>query len=369
MLNKTENKLKIQGPLIDFILREWLLIVSGAGLLLTSVYTENIPDYSIQELEILFILFVLFVAVNGLQRGGILLKISRKLEKGKAVPFKLVVVTFLLSMIVTNDVALIVVVPLTLALNTARKDILVILEALAANAGSALTPFGNPQNLYIYWFYGLKPQQFLEAIIPFSTGLFIIISASALLLKKGNEISVSPATEAVNPKAYFYGIWLLAVLLIVLHILPVSTGMVVVIYALLFDRKALKIDYALLLSFFFFFGLAENLKALLASEINHTGHIFIFSALVSQITGNVPATLLFAKFTSNWKALLWGSNVGGFGSLLGSFANLIAYRIYVTHESTDKTAAFTGKFLFIGYFAFFLSIALYFTLYGTRIFP
>jgi len=135
----------------------------------------------------------------------------------------------------------------------------------------------------------------------------------------------------------------------------------VIIFALLFDRKALRVDYALLFSFFFLFGLAGNMKVLLASEISHSGHIFLFSALVSQVMSNVPATLLFAKFTTNWKALLWGANAGGFGSLFGSLANL--NKIYVTHECTNNTAMFTAKFLIIGYAAFFLSIGLYFFLY------
>jgi Na+/H+ antiporter NhaD/arsenite permease-like protein len=81
---------------------------------------------------------------------------------------------------------------------------------------------------------------------------------------------------------------------------------------------------------------------------------------------NVPATLLFAKFTSNWKALLWGTNVGGFGSLFGSFANLIAYKIYVNHADAKDVAKFTGMFLLFGYSAYTISLTLYFALYGLQ---
>jgi len=100
-----------------------------------------------------------------------------------------------------------------------------------------------------------------------------------------------------------------------------------------------------------------------ASEISHSGHIFLFSALASQVMSNVPATLLFANFTLNWQALLWGVNAGGFGSLFGSLANLIAYKIYVIHEGTNNTAAFTARFLVMGYVALFVSTGLYFLLY------
>ncbi len=352
--------------MIDFILKEWLLIVSGVGFVLTSVYTGHLPAYSTQELQVLFILLTLFIAVNGLQHSGLISKLSQRLETGRVIPLKLVATTFFFSMLITNDVSLIVIVPLTLALNINRKDILVIFEALAANAGAALTPFGNPQNLFIYWFYNLHPVQFITTIVPFSlVFLFILVSAS-FLVKTKSTINHSVEIQRVHNSAYAYGILLIIVLLSVLHVLPVMAGLLVIVYALLFDRKALSVDYALLCSFFFFFGLADNMKMLLAAEIQHSGHVFVLSAFASQIISNVPATLLFAKFTSNWKALLWGVNAGGFGSLFGSLANLIAYKIYVTHDNANNSAMFTVKFLIIGYAAFFLSIGLYFLLYGLQ---
>ncbi len=356
--------MKAQGPLIDFILKEWLLTASGLGFVLISAYAGHLPVYSIQELQVLFILFTLFIAVNGLQRSGFMAKISRRIEKGKAIPFNLVATTFLLSMLVTNDVALIVLVPLTLALNINRKDILVILEALAANAGAALTPFGNPQNLFIYWFYNLHPVLFIKTIAPFSLVFLFVLVVSSFIIKTKNTISSSIEIKRVDNSAYVYGILLIIVFLSIFHVLPVIAGLLVIIYALLFDRKALCVDYALLCSFFFLFGLADNMKMLLTSGIMSSGHVFLFSALVSQVISNVPTTLLFAKFTSNWEALLWGANVGGFGSLFGSLANLIAYKIYVTNDNTNNSAMFTAKFLLIGYVAFFLSIGLYFMLHG-----
>jgi len=352
--------LKLQSVLVNFILKEWLLIVSGIGLALTSVYTKQFPSYSVQELQVLFILFTLFIAINGLQHSGLIAKIAQRVEKGKAIPLKLVVTTFFLSMLVTNDIALIVMVPLTLSLNINRKDILVILEALSANAGSALTPFGNPQNLFIYWFYDIHPITFIETIAPFSLAFLAILIVAALFIKTKNHSQGCAVLQNVDRKAYIYGVLLFIVLLTILHILPISFGLLIIIFALLFDRKALRIDYTLLLIFFFFFGLAGNMKILLATELSHSGHTFLLSALASQVMSNVPATLLFAKFTMNWEALLWGVNAGGFGSLFGSLANLIAYKIYVTHHSTNNTAVFTAKFLIIGYTAFIISIGLYF---------
>jgi len=354
--------LKTQITFIDFVLKEWLVIASGVGLTLTAFYTKQFPVYSINEMQVLFILFVLFVAVNGLQKSGLILKIAQSIEKGKAIPLKLVLTTFFLSMLVTNDIALIVIVPLTLSLNINRKDILVILEALAANSGSAFTPIGNPQNLFIYWFYGIPPDTFIKTIAPFSLVLLGLLIVSSLFIKIRNNLQDSKV-QKISKRSYIYGILLVIVFLTVFHVLPVLSGVVVILFALIFDRKALCVDYALLFTFLFFFGIADNLKVILASEISHSEHVFLFSALASQVISNVPATLLFAKFTLNWQALLWGVNAGGFGSLFGSLANLIAYKIYVTHEDTNNTAVFTTKFLIMGYVALFVSIGLYFLLY------
>ena len=127
--------MKAKSTFIDFVLKEWLVITSGVGFILTSFYTRHLPVYSIKELQILFILFVLFVAVNGLHNSGAILNIAQKVERGKHIPFKLVITTFFLSMLVTNDIALIVIVPLTLSLN---------------------------------WFYEIQPVRFIEKIAPFS---------------------------------------------------------------------------------------------------------------------------------------------------------------------------------------------------------
>ena len=351
--------MKTNNTLFNFFLQGWLVVTSGVGFFLTSVYTKHFPSYSYRELEVLFILYVLFIVVNGLQQSGFIAWVSQGVQKGKAIPLKLVVTTFFLSMLVTNDVALIVVIPLTLALDINRKDILVIFEALAANAGSALTPFGNPQNLFIYWFYELHPAVFVRAIVPFSLLFLILLVIASSVLKTKSSSQQLPIKKKINKSSFIYGILLIVVLLSVLRVVPVSAGILVVIYALLFNRKTLLVDYALLLSFFFFFGFAENIKILLTAEMRHAGHVFLLSALASQIMSNVPATLLFAKFTANWKALLWGTNSGGFGSLFGSLANLIAYKLYITHVKTNNPAKFTAKFLLIGYVAFFLAFGLY----------
>ncbi|HFD81595.1 MAG TPA: hypothetical protein ENK05_14575 [Gammaproteobacteria bacterium] len=346
----------------DFLLREWLFLGSVAGLVLTSIYRGRIPSYSIGDAEVVFVLGTLFIAVKGLERSGLLAWLSARIEKGRFLALKLVATTFFLSMLVTNDVALVALVPLTLALDVRRRDLLVILEALAANAGSALTPFGNPQNLFIYWFYGLDPAEFIATIAPFSL-LFLVLFVLFALWIRVPAVAVSSRSPVLaGRRALVYGGLLLTVILTVLRLLPVETGLVVLVYALLFDRGSLRIDYALLFTLVCFFGITDNLKSLLEASLAHSGHIFLFSALSSQLISNVPAALLFADFTDQWRALLWGTSVGGFGGLLGSLANLIAYKLYTASESTGDSAAFTAKFMLFSYVAFFIGIAQFFLL-------
>ncbi len=348
--------------ILDFILREWLFFSSATGLLVTSLYLYHFPTFSTDEFEVIFILAALFITVKGLEHSGLILHLSQSIEKGKYIPVKLVIATFILSALVTNDIALIVIVPLTLSLNINRKDIIVILEALAANAGSALSPFGNPQNLFIYWVYDIKPWLFVKSIAPFSFVFFCLLIIVSYMIKTSLHKRSSRETIPVNSNAIIYSIFLLVIILTVLRILPVLTGMIAVVYAIVFDRKSLVVDYLLLLTFICFFGLAENMKVLFSSEIAHPKHIFMFSALASQVISNVPAGLVLAKFTTQWKALLWGVNVGGFGSLIGSLANLIAYRLYITHKTSTTIAVFTFTFIAIGYLAFIIGIGLYFLL-------
>ncbi len=351
--------MKSNSTLFDFILREWLLIAAVSGLAATSFYLKKVPVFLMPELQVLFLLWLLFVAIKGLENSGIMSKCSQVIEKGRFVPLKLVVLTFILSAFVTNDVALIIIVPLTLSLNITRKDILVILEAFAANAGSALTPIGNPQNLLIYWFFHITPLDFIKSIAPFSVLFLLFLIIVSITVRTQNNKASQPRKAVTRRAVYIYGVLLVLVDLIVLHILPIAVGALVLVYAFLFDRKALRVDYFLLITFLCFFGIADNIRTLLVSNLEHTDHVFIFSALSSQVMGNVPVALLFAKFTTQWKALIWGTNVGGFGSLVASFANLIAYKFYIAHEDSDNVKSFTIKFVVYGYVMFFMGIGLY----------
>lgn len=355
-----------QGGFLRFVIDEWVLTAAMTGFILSSLAAGRLPVYSVGKIEILILLLGLFTAVKGLENSNLLKAVAVRLEGGGGfVPLKLVLATFFLAMVITNDAVLVVIVPLTMAMTIRHKGLLVVLEALAANAGSALTPPGNPQNLFIYWYYGVDPLRFMSAIAPF-TGVFLIALALVAILVWGRcdpEASTANA-GSVERIASGHGVMLLVVLLAVLRVLPAWCSLAAVLYSLALDRRSLRIDGILLLTLALFFGLAENLRLLLASRLDLSEHVFWVAALGSQLISNVPAALLLAPFTPHWQTLLWGVSVGGFGSLFGSLANLIAYRIYVTHPGTRDRKGFTVLFLGAGYAAFVLGAGLFMLLSG-----
>ena len=346
--------------IIKFLAKEWLSVVLTLILATTSYYTNSFVSYTSSEIEVIFILFLLLLVVHGLQRSNLLSYIASSIEKGKAIPLKLILTTFFLSMVVTNDVTLIIMVPLSLAINISHKEYIVILEAISANAGSSLTPIGNPQNLFIYWHYKVPIDTFMITISPLVVFFLVVLSLfSFILFSNIKRYTIDTKIYKINQKAYIYALFLAVIILIVVHILPVIYGLFIVMFVVALDIKTLKIDYPLLFNFLLFFGIADNLSILFEDYISHFNDIFLLSAFSSQIISNVPATLLISNFTSNWQDLLWGSSIGGFGSLVGSLANLIAYRIYITHENSSHKLSFTIKFIAIGYVAFILGIVLY----------
>ena len=338
-------------------------MAAATGLLVSSVYLGRIPAYSRDELTPILLLFALFVAVRGLHNSGVLSRLGAILERGTRLPSKLVIISFLLSMVLTIDVSLVTLIPLILSMNVRQRRQLVILVALTAHAGAALTPFGTPQNLFIFSFYDVGRYEFVRTIAPFSLGLLAVFLVLSLFLKATSDGGGAGRVPHTSVRAaLLFGALLLLVVLCVLKLLPAATALLAVAAALLFDRSSLKVDYALLATFLCFIGLAGNIQQIIASTIQHTQHVFVMSSILSQFISNVPTTLLLTRFTGEWEALLWGTNVGGFGSLMAALANLITYRLYVTQSRDGDKAAFTLHFVIAGYLAFFIGFGIYFGL-------
>ena len=347
-----------------FVIDEWLFVVSLLGMLLTSAYLRRVPTYNSSDFKTLYTLLVLFVVTNGLEEHQVLAKIASKIENGHFLPVKLLLITFFFSMIVTNDVAVLAIVPLTLSLHVRFREWMVILEVLAANAGSALSPFGNPQNIFLYWHYGIPVWQFVKVIMPFSSSFLVIFLLIAFIMSHyaSGSGSLPQKPTKCSPMAYFYLASLGTFVLVMTRILPLWLGAVILLGAFIVEHGKVGVDYWLLTTFALFFGFTDNLKVILSAALAYPHHVFLLSSLLSQIISNVPTALLVADFTGRWEALLWGVSVGGYGSLVGSMASVIAYRLYQKNSnSVDKN--FLLKFHIVNYSAFFAGWIMYVVLY------
>jgi len=343
-----------------FFMEEWLLSISIIALLISSIYIDRLPYLISSQLIPIFFLFVLFVSIKGIEKSGFLIQISRYFEQGTFLAPKLVLTSFLLSILLSIDITLISMLPLILMMQIKEKNYIVLLVAFSAHVGAALTPFGTPQNLFIFSFYQIDIFTYIKTIAPFSFLFFCIFFIISFFIKTEIvEIKDDSYQKVFYKEATIYIVFLFIVILTILKLLPWYMGFTVLIYSLVKNRAALKVDYPLLLTFVIFLALANNLKMILYHYLEHPTHIFILSSLLSQFISNVPTTLLLHQFTTQWKALLWGTNVGGFGTPVAALANLITYRIYYRYQSKKQSNIFLKQMIFWGVILYFIGIGLY----------
>lgn len=255
----------------------------------------------------------------------------------------LVYITFIGSMIIANDMALLTFLPLGyLVLTSTKKEkylaFTFIMQNIAANLGGMLTPFGNPQNLYLYNKFKIPNAEFINIMfLPFITSIFLMTICCFIFVKK-ESLTISDQPIKLNKiKTIIYLLLFALSIVIVFRIIPFWVGLIVIPSCLLFlDYKALlKVDYALLLTFVFFFIFAGNMarinqvRNLLSNLLNI--NTLLFSALSCQVISNVPSAILLSQFTTNYKELLLGVNIGGVGTLISSLASLITFKEYVKH--------------------------------------
>lgn len=287
----------------------------------------------------------------------------------------LTALVFFSSMAVTNDVALLTFVPISLI--TCRKArlsekqivLLIVIETLAANLGSCITPMGNPQNLFLFSYYNMDGGQFfLETLkigIPsliLLTALILVLTRHTVRLSTGTASPVSPVRSLW--RTIVYTLTLILILLSVFRVLDykISLAVTVLVLAACNWRLFAKVDYSLLLTFtgFFIFtgtisavpAVSEALSALLKTPLSS----YITAIAASQVISNVPAALLLSGFTGNAEALLLGVNVGGLGTLIASLASVISFKLYAADKEriaagtpADTKAAAGG----VSYFAVF----------------
>lgn len=334
------------------------------------------------DFRVLALLFCLMAVVRGFSSIGVFTRLGTMLlthvHSLRMLSALFIFLCFFFSMLITNDVALITFVPFTilvLSMAEQKKFLIpvIVLETIAANLGSMLTPLGNPQNLYLYTISGLSIGAFVRIMLPYSFVSAILLLIFILFLPKDtvstataantanstNTVTASNTSnvicEAVKARKNsrilfaFYLILFLLCLLTVLHILPYQILFFLVLTGfLLLDYRVLKdVDYFLLLTFLCFFIFIGNMKQislvheLISKLLVH--HEVLMGIGASQIISNVPAAILLSGFTDDYSALLIGVNLGGLGTLIASLASLISFKFYTNSEGSD-TRRFLGIF-------------------------
>lgn len=267
----------------------------------------------------------------------------------------LIVITFVGSMIIANDMALITFLPLGyFALSVIGQEkymaYLFVLQNISANLGGMLTPFGNPQNLYLYSFFNIPTGEFCLIMLPAFLLAIALLTVACLPVKPIKFVINNEFGEKLNiKKTVLYAALFLASILIVFRVIPFAVGLVIIPIVLLFvDRDALlMVDYALLGTFFFFFIFAGNLSRI--DAVNNllstllAKDTLLVSVLSCQGISNVPSAILLSRFTGDYHALLLGVNIGGTGTLIASLASLITFSEFkLLHP--EQTKKYLGLF-------------------------
>lgn len=342
----------------------------------------SVNYFSYIDFRVLALLFSLMAVVRGFSSIGVFTRLGTMLlthvHSLRMLSALFIFLCFFFSMLITNDVALITFVPFTilvLSMAEQKKFLIpvIVLETIAANLGSMLTPLGNPQNLYLYTISGLSIGAFVRIMLPYSFVSAILLLIFILFLPKDtvstataantanstNTVTASNTSNVIceavkarkNPRILFtaYLILFLLCLLTVLHILPYQIMFLLVLTGfLLLDYRVLKdVDYFLLLTFLCFFIFIGNMKQislvheLISKLLVH--HEVLMGIGASQIISNVPAAILLSGFTDDYSALLIGVNLGGLGTLIASLASLISFKFYANSNGSD-TRRFLGIF-------------------------
>ena len=362
----------------SFVKKEAVLCISALLAVVSMFFVPPDGEYpGYIDFRTLCLLFSLMTVVAGFRDAGTFSALSHamlsRVKTARGIVLCLTLLCFFSSMLITNDVALLTFVPLSvLLLNGAGLSGLtlqtVTLQTIAANLGSMLTPIGNPQNLYIYSRSGMGIGEFTLILLPYAAFSLLLLVIACLFIKNVSaapQSSEKPARKT-RTELLFAALFLISLLSVLRLFEAWIAALVTAAVVLLFDRKLLKkVDYCLLLTFVCFFvfignmGRIEPIRDFLSTFI--AGREMFTGAFLSQIISNVPAAVLLSAFSDNWKELLIGVNIGGLGTLIASLASLISYKLYCTSENAQPKR-FLPVFTLYNVIFFALLIALWWVL-------
>ncbi len=352
----------------NFILIPFLIVL----LILSILYPQEVPLYpEFIDWRTVVALVGLLTIVTGIERSSYFERFSvnvlRMADTELKLSVYLVAIAVLLSMFLTNDVSLFIIVPLTLALQRfVQNDVkrIVILEAIAVNVGSTLTPIGNPQNLFIWHQWRIPFFGFVITMMPLFILLFLVLMAFCLCSSSSKRLSLI----ATGEKGYDKRLFALSLSLLFLFVLSIELRFsyyvlpfIFLAYLLTFRDVLKRTDWVLIFLFVVMFidfrmiGQIGTIYEFVTSfKLSSPKNSFIFSILFSQFMSNVPASIFMSKFTDNWFAIAYGVNVGGNGTLIASLANIIALRYINIRENFVKFHKYSFLYLLITAFLTYL---------------
>ena len=334
---------------ISFVKANAVMLIAALAAIITSFIVppdkEYLGYFDFKTLTCLFSVLAVVCALRNIRFFYTLAKaIVRKFKNTRLAILALVYVTFIGSMLIANDMALLTFLPLGyFVLHTTGKEkymaFTFIMQNIAANLGGMLTPFGNPQNLYLYSKFNIPDLEFVSIMLPPFVIAITLITVCCLVFVKNEPLVIEERAASLPIARTVIYLMLFALsIIIVFRAIPYQVGLIVIPIALLFlDRLALRqVDYGLLLTFVFFFIFSGNMARIDAVrdffsallEIN----TLLFSAISCQVISNVPTAVLLSQFTDNYRELLLGVNIGGVGTLISSLASLITFREYTKHN-------------------------------------
>ncbi|MBR4202060.1 MAG: hypothetical protein IKQ93_00595 [Candidatus Methanomethylophilaceae archaeon] len=343
---------------IGFVKKDYLLVIS-AVLALISLFLvpfDTIRTYSYNRiLETICTLLIFLLIVAGLKECNALNKLAHKavtnIRTTRTLCLALILLPFFCAMLFSNDVALLTFVPLSITMLTMAGlkgtiIIVVVLQTVAANVGSYLTPFGNPHNLYIFNFmdhYGFTLWEYEATLIPIVVVGAIVLIAIAMMIKNKPLTAELEEDIELKDRKILIAICILFVIAIVtvLDLIPfyITLAVIVLAFLVMMPRVFKKVNYSILFIFFFLFLFANGLTNM--SEVHSLitdlmeWDPMLTTVLVSQFTSNVPSTILLQPFTDDWAAVLVGADIGGFGTPIASMASIISIKLYLQEEDSS----------------------------------
>ena len=348
----------------EFIRKNTVLVIAMIAATLSAFLVppdaEYLSYFDFKTLTCLFCTLAVICALKNIHFFTILArKIVRCAGNTRSAIFALVCITFIGSMLIANDMALLTFLPLGyLVLSTTGREkymaLTFILQNIAANLGGMLTPFGNPQNLYLYTKFNIPNGEFMRIMtIPFAVSIVLIFLICLFIPREPLSVTTEEEKLPIGKTAIYLALFASSIL-IIFRVIPYPIGILLTFAVLLpMDRNALKkVDYPLLLTFVCFFIFAGNM-----SRIEPVRAVFsallekstLLTAVAScQVISNVPSAILLSQFTENYPALLIGVNIGGAGTLIASLASLITFRTYTTHYP-EKTRSYIGLFTLLNF--------------------